>query len=350
MRKWLRTTFWRRLKKAVFKWSEDDASTLAASVGYYAIFSVFPMLLVLIAVFGFVLQFSGSAQSSQTRLLELLSQNTSPGLADQVKQVLSGIRTNAIINGPVGFVTLLVAAIGIFAQFEVAFDRIWNIRQPESKGIWRLIREVLFQRLRAFLMLVGVGLLVLVAFLADLALSAVGRVAPHVLGSGAVWRTIQVLVSGGLYWMAFTVVYRVLPKVPVRWSEAVQGALLAAVLWEMGRQALVAYLVGDRYGAYGVVGSLIVLMLWIYFAISIVFLGAEYVQVVWEENGGHSGHRAPPDNETKTRDKDRARRKAGARGKDSAGDRGKARDKDGNKPRDKGTAEAEESGPARGTS
>ena len=117
-------------KRPSNSWRRDDGSLIAASMAYYAVLSFFPLLLLLIAVLGFVLQFSPGAQNAQKELLRLLAQNTSPELADHVRTSMQAIQTNAVVGGPVGLATLLVAAIGIFTQIDVAMDRIWNLRTP----------------------------------------------------------------------------------------------------------------------------------------------------------------------------------------------------------------------------
>jgi membrane protein len=89
---------------------------------------------------------------------------------------------------------------------------------------------------------------------------------------------LESVLSVVLFWIVLSCIYRVLPKAPVRWSDAIAGAWLAAVTWELGRQALAYLLIGDRYSAFGLIGSFIAVMLWIYYACMVLFLGAEYVQ------------------------------------------------------------------------
>ena len=289
MTTWLKTKL-RQLRQALKRWKYDDGSLLAASLAYYATFSFFPLLLILISVLGFALRFSSGAQDAQRELLNLLGQNTSTLLAGHVETALAEIRTNAVVTGPLGLVTLLLTAIVIFTQLEAALDRIWNVDKTRSKGIILAIRNALFYRLRAFLMLIGMGLLVLAAFVGGIVVSAVRPLAIDLAGGGLVWNLIQILTGVGLNWLLLTVIYKVLPKGRVRWSEASGGGVVAAVLWEAGRQLLALLLVGKKYSVYGVVGSLMALMLWIFFASNVFLLGAEYVRVI----SGDRGERASP--------------------------------------------------------
>jgi membrane protein len=286
---WATTRLWPRLKQTVKHFKQDDGNLLAAAMAYYATLSFFPMLLILIAALGLLLRFSGGTQDAQQELLALLAEQTSPQLSQYVASTLAQIRANAVIGGPLGLIVLLAAAIGVFRQFETALDRIWKVDRRRGKGIIAAVRHTLFRRLRAFLMLLGVGFLVFAGFIGGMTASAVGRYAADLPGGGLAWSLIYVLGGVALNWLLFTIIYKILPKVRVRWSEASRGGLVAAVLWEAARQALVLVLLGGNYSAYRVVGSLIGLMLWIYVASSVLFLGAEYVRVIYEDRAEEGG-------------------------------------------------------------
>ena len=278
---------WRHLRQTLKRCSDDDVGMLAASMAYYATFSFFPMLLVLTALLGFALRFSGT-QDAQQRLLDVLAQNTSAELAENVETALAEIRTHAAIGGPLGLIALLLAAIVIFIHFERAMDRVWDTRR-RSNGILAALRNTLFRRLRAFLMFLGVGLLVFAAFIAGIVAAAIRSFATEVPGGMLAWNLLAILAGVVLNGLLFAVIYKILPKVRLRWFDALRGGTLAAILWEGSRQLLTLYIVGRAYSAYGVVGSLIVLMLWVYVASSVLLLGAEYVRVIHDERGEGAG-------------------------------------------------------------
>lgn len=280
---WAKIRLWPRLKQTVRHWKEDDGNLLAAAMAYYATLSFFPMLLILISALGLLLRFSGGTQDAQRELLALLEKNTSATLAEHVAGILAQIRASAAISGPLGLVALLLAAVGIFTQFERAFDRIWKIDRRRGTGIIAAVGHTLFRRLRAFLMLLGVGFLVFAGFIGGMVASAVGRYATDLPGGGLAWNLVHVAGGVVLNWLLFTVIYKILPRVRVRWSEASRGGLVAAVLWEAARQLLAVLLLSKKYTAYRLVGSLIGLMLWMYVAASVLFLGAEYVQVIYND-------------------------------------------------------------------
>ena len=280
----------RRLWHAALQWQTHDGNLLAAATAYYAVLSILPLLLVLISVLGFVFQFSSGVQSAQAELLGIVAERTSSGIAEWLGGILSEVRDKAPLSGPLGLFTLLLAAIGIFAQFEKAFDTIWDVKAPESQGIRGAIRNALWQRFRAFVMLVVLGLAVVFLAVLGLALAMAQPWLPEL--PGAPWAVLLVQLPGGLLfdWLLFTLLYKLAPKRPIRWREAARGALLAGVLWEVARQALSIGLRASRYGAYGVIGAVIIFMLWVYAGAAIAFLGAEYVHVLGRERVATEKH------------------------------------------------------------
>lgn len=269
------------LVRAILKgYREDDGNLLAAAMAYYATLSFFPLLLVLISAFGLVLQFSNAARDAQEELLRLLADNSSPGFARHVGNVVTQVRNHAAVGGPVGMFFLLLASIGIFAQFERAFSRIWKIVNPSRQGILAAVRNALFHRLRAFLMLSAVGALVVVAFVATMAASWFQPLTEGVPGLSLLWDGCRFGAGVAVNCVLFALLYRVLPRAAVRWREAFYGGLLAALLWEVARQVLAMVLALSRYNAYGLVGSMILIMLWFYVGSSLLLLGAECVRVL----------------------------------------------------------------------
>ncbi len=279
---WLKSRFLPRLGKALSRFLEDDGNLLAASLAYYMALSFFPLLITLIAGLGLTLRHTGWGQDAQQRLIEFIGNQTSPALAEQVDLLLNHVESQAAFSGPVGLVVLLFTAVTIFAQFDRAFDRIWKINQQFTWGVRELLMDLLIYRFKAFLMLLAVGLMVLVTLLLGIGLSTVAAKTHLLADQPTFWSLVQIAATMGLNILLFTAIYKVLPKAPIRWSEAARGAVLAAVLWEISRQLLALFL-GNAYGAYGLVGSFIGILLWVYFVSAILFFAAEYVQIICAE-------------------------------------------------------------------
>jgi membrane protein len=261
-------------------WDEDDVAQHAAAVSYYMALSFFPLLIVLFSVASTALHGTAWGQNARQELLDLISLQSAPQLAAYVATVLESAEVNAPTSGPLGFLMLIVAAMAVFSQFEQAFDRIWRTPEPKAKGLIPGLRDIIRRRLRAFLMLTAVSVLVLAGFLATMALSAAQKyLADRFPLPPSVWSLSTAAAAVAMNWPLFAVIYKVLPNVPVRWAEAARGAILAAALWEIGRRVLASLIIGTQYSVYGVVGAFIAIMLWVYYAVTVIFLGAEFVQV-----------------------------------------------------------------------
>ena len=264
---------------------------MSAAVAYYAVLSMFPLLLILTSGLGVFLKWTNAGQDAQHYILNAIGEQLSPGLAENVRTALEQVQQHASFHGPVGFATLLIAAMAMFAQFERAFDRIWNVKSPINRTFWQTALRVLTHRLRAFIMLVSLGVAVIAVFLAGIAFEAF-RAHVHERISGIVWFwwLAQMFVVVSLNAIVFALLYKFLPKMPVRWIHALRGGLFAAICWEIGRQILAAFVIGQRYSnAYGLIGSLLAIMLWAYYSFAVVFIGAEYVQLLDEESSVSSG-------------------------------------------------------------
>jgi membrane protein len=276
----LKKLFW-QLYEAFENWQRDDAAELAAATSYYMALSFFPLLLLLLSVAGFVFRFTGWGQGTQQWLLTMLADQAAPSLANQVQVALSSLESRAILTGPVGLITLLLASIGVFVYIDNAFDRIWNLPPEKSSNFFDFIRRFLTHRLRAFLYMLGLGLLITACFLVNMSLSTIQTLTEDTLPlPSRVWSLLTVAIAVATNWLLFTLLYKIIPKAPVRWLDAAGGGLWASIVWEIGRRILAAIVIGSNYSIYGVVGAFIAIMLWVYYAAATVFFGAEYVQIL----------------------------------------------------------------------
>lgn len=261
-------------------WRSKDGGLVAAATAYYAALSFFPLLMLLLAGVGLAMRFSSAAQDREAELLDLLSQSASPWLAEQVGRLLDEVQLQATVSGPVALMTLLATAIGVFAQLENIFNRIWDLPASPHKGLWAAVRTALIDRLRAFLMLLGLGFLLVVVFVTGLAMTAIRPWAVALPAGQTAWQLMQLTATVTINTLLMGALYRSLPRAEVRWTSALGGGLAAAVIWEIGQQALTSLLIGPRYNAYGVVGSFIALLLWVYYGAAVLFMGAALVKAM----------------------------------------------------------------------
>lgn len=289
---WIRRQVWPKLKQIGRRWSEDDGWLLSAAMAYYGAFSLFPLCLVLIAALGLFTRYSSQGQDTQQQLIDLAAQNLSPWVAEQLDTILSGVQTSANVGGPLGLVVLVVAALGIFRQLETIFDRIWDVRDRKPRGIVASIKEALVERLVAFLLLLGVGVFIIAIFVLNLTLNGVRAHFKLLDNLNPVWPLVQFGISIISYTVLFATLYKFVPKTPVRWKDALAGGLLVAFVWQVGQQVLSLFVIGEKYTAYGVVGSFVALMVWMYYASVVVFLGAEIVQTFGSPGTDDAGNTA----------------------------------------------------------
>jgi membrane protein len=293
MVRWFKDRLWPLAWRTVREWNGDDGGLLAASLAFYTAFSFFPLLLVLLSIFGFVLRFSAEAQQVQAELIDVVAQQASPALAQQLSRVMAEIQESAVVGGPLGLATLLFGAIGIFANMEVAFHRIWKTRDlpGEHKGWLHTVREVLFVRFKAFLVVLSLGLFIVATFFTGIVLSALRTYAGDFPYDERFWGVVQFAIGFALDGVFFTVTYWLFSVRKTKWFECLVGGLLASFFWELGRLALTQFLLRGGYNAYGVIGSFIAMMLWFYYAWTVLFFGAEFVQVTHRMSAArHAAH------------------------------------------------------------
>ena len=269
------------LYRAYRKWQADNGSHMAASVSFYLAVSFFPLLLVAISTSGLLLRYTGWGQNAHQHIINLIAEQTAPELAANLEMVLSNVQSGAIVNGPIGLVTLLIAAMAVFVNLDDAMDLIWNVPQPRKKGFLATFLNLLINRLRAFLILLGIGAFAVAGFVVSMILSvakqyAAGETSQSILYS---WNLVTLLAALGLNWLLFTLIYKILPKTSIRWRDAARGALFATIMWEVGRRLLAVVIIGSKFSVYGIVGAFVAILLWTFYAMAILFLGAEYIQI-----------------------------------------------------------------------
>lgn len=295
----LKTEFVPVLKEAFSEFLEDEAGQLGAALAYYAMFSLFPLLLLLVAALGFVLRYWDNAIDVQQQILGAVSRNFSPQLSETLSGILTGVKSQAGGATIVGVITLLMGASGVFQQLDVSFNKIWKVPQPTTPlTMVQTIVKTIRTRLFSFGMVLAVGFLLLVS----MALTGISQALLQgfsdlpLLGSVA-GVALGLLLSVVLNTLVFALLFKYLPDTVVHWRDVWLGAALTAVIWELAKYILAWYIgrSAQSYSAYGAVGAVLVLMVWIYFSSQILFFGAEFT----EAYSRHYGSRAENPNLTR---------------------------------------------------
>jgi membrane protein len=270
------------VREAIARWIADDGSLMAAATAYYVGLSFFPLLLVLTAGLGWFFQHTNSGQDAQQEVLRSIANNMSEQLAGNVEQTFKMVQDKSAINGPVGLITILITALAAFAQLDSALDRIAGNTRATSKSVFASAWALVAQRGRALLVLLGLGAVVILVFFAGLVITAVKTHASAVLPSIEIFSdAMQIAVTLAINAGIFTLLFRMLPKDPAGWADSFSGGLLTAAAWEIGRQLLAIFIARGKYAsAYGVIGAFLAILLWCYYAVAIILIGAEYIQVI----------------------------------------------------------------------
>lgn len=274
------------LRVSITNWVSDGGALLSAAMAYYGALSLYPLLMVLIAAFGWLSRIVPELRLRQLELLDVVEQNVSPWLASQLATILAGVKSQALIGGPIGIVTLVIAAIGVFVQVELVFAHVWHDATSKDSGIWAAVRTALYDRLTAFLMLLAVGLFIVLTWSVNLTLSALLTYFEHWAGNRGSVRIAQIMISMALNALLFTIVYKALPKPRIPWRASAIGGIFTSVVWQLGLRLLEMVVISRSYGAYGIIGSFLAIMLWMYYASAVFVVGAELVHYHWSRQRG----------------------------------------------------------------
>jgi membrane protein len=249
---------------------------MGAALAFYTLFSVTPILIIALAIAGWVF----GPHTAETEVLGQLQALTGTAGADALRNLLSSAHYSDKkgMAAVVGIVTLVIGATSVFGELQHALDIIWGSPNREKDaGWWKLVRT----RLLSFGMVLGVGFLLLVSLVASAVLAAFGGwLESRFGGLQIVLPILDMAVSFGMTVLLFAMIYKYVPHEDIAWRDVWIGAAVTAFLFTVGKSLIGLYLGRSSFnGAYGAAGSLIVLLLWIYYSAQIFLLGAEFTRV-----------------------------------------------------------------------
>jgi membrane protein len=272
------------LKETASEWMEDQAQSLGAALAYYTVFSLAPLLLIAIAIAGFF--FGREAAQSQLfdQLRGLLGEASGKAMQDMVQNANTKPATG-VMAALIGAVTLLFGASGVFGQLQASLNAIWGVQPKPGRGVLGIIQD----RILSFGFILVVGFLLLVSLLFTATIALVGEwFGGMVPGMEALTQILNSVLSLALITLLFATIFKFLPDAKIAWHDVWIGAFITAVLFTVGKFALGLYLGKSGVASsYGAAGSLIVLLLWVYYSSQILFFGAEFTQVYANRFGSH---------------------------------------------------------------
>jgi membrane protein len=270
------------LLKATFaEWREDRAERLAAALAYYTMFSIAPLLLIAIAVAGLVFGEEAARGQVVGQLRGLVGQEG----GEVIETAISNANRPAagILATVVGLITLFLGASGVFGQLKDALNTIWEVKPKEGQGFIAVIKD----RFLSLTMVLGVGFLLLTSLVISAALAALSDFLGGLLpGLEFFWQVVNFVISFAVVTLLFALIYKILPDVKIAWRDVWLGAAVTALLFTIGKTLLGLYIGNAGVGsAYGAAGSLLVILVWVYYSAQILFFGAEFTQVYAKQSG-----------------------------------------------------------------
>jgi membrane protein len=277
-----RKSIWQFLKTTINEWVEAEPFQLAAALSYYTLFSLAPLLLIAIGVAGFVF----GREAAQNQIVETLQGMIGQDSAQTVQEMIQAANEKpktGMLSTIIGFVALLFGAGGVVGQLQTSLNRMWEVTPKPGQGIWGFLR----QRFFSFAMVLAIGFLLLVSLVVTAILSSFTAMLSSLLGDATfVAHAIDIIVSFGFVTLLFALIYKYVPDVEIQWRDVWVGAALTSILFTLGK-----YLVGLYIGTsgvsstFGAAGSLITILVWVYYSSLIFFLGAEFTRVYATQYG-----------------------------------------------------------------
>ncbi|MGZ3159486.1 MAG: YihY/virulence factor BrkB family protein [Burkholderiaceae bacterium] len=293
---------WILIKAAASSWSDDYAQSMGAALAYYTMFSIAPLLLCVISIAGLIFGVDAARGEIFDQLRDLMGpQGASAveGLLTSVNKPVEGITATLI-----GAVLLLIGATTVFGELQDALDRIWRAPKRRTGGIWNLLRT----RLLSFGMILGIGFLLIVSLLVSTALAVLGKLwGPLFADLEILGHIVNFLISFAFITILFAMIYKIMPRVRVDWMDVWIGSIVTALLFTIGKFLIGLYIgKSGMTSGFGAAGSLVAVLVWVYYSAQIFLLGAEFTWAYALTFGSRKEHPLPasaPDIPSKTTNK-----------------------------------------------
>ena len=266
---------WSLLRETAFEWYEDRAPRLGAALAFYTVFALAPGLIVIIALAALLL----GHEAAQGQIIDQVEDLIGVAGAQAIQAAIESARSagGSLVATGLGVLTLLFGLWGVFGELQDALNTIWGVTTRPWRGVIGAVKE----RFWSFTMVIGIGFLLLVSLAASAWLAAVGKFFAQLSPLPvAVMETANALLSFVTITLMFAVIYKLLPDVKITWQDVWVGAAVTALLFTIGKSLIGLYLGRSTVASvYGAAGSLIVILLWIYYSAQVVFFGAEFTKV-----------------------------------------------------------------------
>jgi membrane protein len=281
---------WNLIKKSLIAWVDDYAPSMGAALAYYTLFSTAPLLVIVIAVAGLFFGQEAARGEIVAQIHGLIGREGAIAVQGLLKSASDPARS--IFALVVSIITLFIGATTVFAELQSDLDRIWRVPAPvQENSVISLLRS----RILSFGLVMGLGFLLLVSLVVSAAISAIGTWWEEFFqGWMTVLSAINVCLSFVITTLLFAMIYKFMPRARIAWRDVWVGALVTALLFGSGKFLIGLYLgTAGVTSGFGAAGSLVVLLMWVYFAAQIFLLGAEFTWVYSHEYGSKANQTDP---------------------------------------------------------
>lgn len=272
-------------KRTYEDWKEDRASRLAASLAYYTIFSLAPLLVIAIAVAGFIWEQEAVEAQVMSQIQGLVGAEGAIFVADLIES--AGNTPEGILATIIGIITLLFGALGVFNELHNSLNIIWEVQEEKAESFWQAVKKVIVDRFLSFTMVLGIGFLLLVSLVISAGLSATQELVGNAFPVPEfLLQLLNLIISIGVITVLFAMIYKYLPDAEVPWRYVWLGAFVTSILFSLGKMLIGLYLGNSAVASsFGAAGSLVLLLVWVYYSAQILFFGAEFTQVYANKYG-----------------------------------------------------------------
>jgi membrane protein len=274
--------FFNLLKDSYKSFSEDDTWTMGADLSYYTVFSLAPILIIVIAVAGMIFGHDAVQGEIFGQVRGFLGNEGAEQVQEMVKSAYKPGKSQLATG--IAIALLLYGATTVFNQLQSSLNKIWEVKPKPKKGYIKYIRD----RFLSFTLILGIGFLLLVSLVISAALVGFSKYLQSILPDVSVYvfGAIEILLSLAIYTLLFAMIYKFLPDAKVKWRDVSSGAFFTALLFALGKFLIAFYLGKTDIGStYGAAGSIVLVLLWVNYSSQILFFGAEFTQVYAQQYG-----------------------------------------------------------------
>ena len=274
---------WRLLKETFTRWKKAKPSRLAAALSYYTIFSLAPLLIIVIAIVGFFFGEKAARGEIIAQIQGLVGQSSAEAIQAMIQNVNKSNSKEGTLASFISIGILIFGASGMFVELQDALNTIWEIKENTELGFMDFIRK----RLLTFAMIVGISFLLLVSLVISALLAGFSALTSRLLpGLDFISQFINFVVSFGVITLLFAMIYKYLPDVKITWGDVRIGAIITALLFVIGKYLIGLYLGNNSFSStYGAAGSIVIILVWTFYSAQILFFGAEFTQVYARKYG-----------------------------------------------------------------